>query len=216
MTRRQLNLLTLLSLLMCVATAALWVRSHFARDGLWYTRGPDRYSLHSYRGRLWFWKLSDLRYVEASVWTTPAKMGAGFVWDSAPDSWYDPFRGHPKGVRVPDDFLDAASFGGTVDRRFLGFRYVRNANWAPLAQLQAGYPTASSTAVYVPDWSVVALAAALPAARLARLARSRRRRSRGLCPACGYDLRATPQQCPECGAAPAALRPPVHRPAGGG
>lgn len=56
--------------------------------------------------------------------------------------------------------------------------------------------------VVVPLWPIVTLSALLPA-RWFLSARRRRATSRlGLCPRCGYDLRATPDRCPECGAAP--------------
>jgi hypothetical protein len=49
-----------------------------------------------------------------------------------------------------------------------------------------------------PLWIPTVLTAIAPTLWFMRR-RSRRRRRPGLCPQCGYDLRATPGQCPECG-----------------
>ena len=48
-----------------------------------------------------------------------------------------------------------------------------------------------------------ALDRALPALWLLARRRRRRRSSSGYCLTCGYDLRATPDRCPECGVVPA-------------
>jgi hypothetical protein len=52
----------------------------------------------------------------------------------------------------------------------------------------------------VPYWVVVVLPLTLAATALWRRSRrARARRQAGLCVHCGYDLRATPARCPECG-----------------
>jgi predicted amidophosphoribosyltransferase len=63
-----------------------------------------------------------------------------------------------------------------------------------------GYPIARSTALYIPHAAIALAAAAIPIAGVIRARRTSHRQQRGLCPACGYDLRATPGRCPECGA----------------
>jgi hypothetical protein len=51
----------------------------------------------------------------------------------------------------------------------------------------------------VPFWFLLLLTCALPAAWLFRRVRHRPRGNGLVCPTCGYDLRATPGRCPECG-----------------
>ena len=64
--------------------------------------------------------------------------------------------------------------------------------------------------VLVPWWWLVAASLPAPAVAAARRFARRRRVTAGRCVTCGYDLRASPDRCPECGTpAPA----PAPRPA---
>jgi predicted RNA-binding Zn-ribbon protein involved in translation (DUF1610 family) len=55
--------------------------------------------------------------------------------------------------------------------------------------------------VFFPTWMAILLSGVLPVAWLYSPRRRRARRSKlGLCQSCGYDLRASADRCPECGA----------------
>lgn len=59
------------------------------------------------------------------------------------------------------------------------------------------------TNLSVPHWFVSILLAVLPLLRWWTYHKGRQLYRAGLCVHCGYDLRATPDRCPECGTVPA-------------
>ena len=64
-----------------------------------------------------------------------------------------------------------------------------------------GYPR-NYFNVHLYYWFVMPATALLPAVFVYKRLRKPRVVRAGLCPTCGYDLRATPSRCPECGAVP--------------
>jgi hypothetical protein len=211
MKRLLLNLAVGISLLLFLGTLFLWARSQSRRDGIWYNTATARYSVHSFHGRIWFWRLTGGRVAsDHYVWATPAKLHPGFVWDSTPDSYYERIGKRPKGqpasMTAEQYILAAPSVGYSpkdphaADWQALGFRYLRNNGWMPIAQMIGRYPYAQSTALFIPHWALAVLFGLLCAAGLIPILRRWHRRRHGLCLNCGYDLRGTPDRCPECGA----------------
>jgi hypothetical protein len=157
-----LNAATTVSLVLCIATTVLWVRSY------WYWDGYAAY---------WWDGVADHPFVA----TTIAERGSLYLavewgWEEYPERGWRFLHES----RRPSD--EGAQWGWGGSRNAFGRKggFVR-------------FPCALAAAAL----------AAVPAYRGLRMARRcRGERSVGLCPACGYDLRATPDRCPECGTVP--------------
>jgi hypothetical protein len=164
------NLLAAASLALCVAMVAAWARSYRVADALyWIAR--TRQSVVGFdntRGQVVF----------ARFWVIsgPDPLGtAGLHHDVLP----------------PDDLHSSAGHVD-LDWQFLGF-FVKATR---SRQNVSGPSVVRDLIIAVPTWFPVLILTLPPAIWLKRL--RARYRQFGRCTQCGYDLRATPERCPEC------------------
>lgn len=161
MKRRSVDIAAALSLLLCVATGALWIRYRGMAD---------------YTSR----KLCDVRF--RHTWIVTEADNSELVLLVETNSW-------PGEEVLTSQLFDPSAL---IFWRF-GFSY----SWSWRQQTIHG--TALTRWLVMPLWFPAVASALLPAAWLIRRKRVTRRSRRGCCPTCGYDLRATPNRCPECG-----------------
>jgi len=183
-TRDLFTFASAISLMMSVVVCAVWVRSY---------RTADIFIKPSFSGVRTFG--SSCGQISYFVRDDSVLFEKGFVhWpprDTVPWMYFPTI--HP----IEDPELNdtwAHALGFILSRRQrVQIRY-------PIPELATSPPVfATLTDGTVPDWFVVAAFGVLPACWIA--ARLRRRKPGGqmTCICCGYDLRASPDRCPECG-----------------
>jgi hypothetical protein len=178
--RHLFRILSALSLLLFVAVCAMWARSYwrfdsFSRAQSGEVTGPD------------------------GVRRTPPGHSAGVTSNPGVLCWS--VKRYKPGIGSPDFNWNwrwiSAPAAAPGEARSWWDRYV-GIGWYD--QTQPGLVT--GWAVCVAYRNLVLLLSLPPLMTLWRARVRCRRAARLLCLSCGYDLRATPDRCPECGAVP--------------
>jgi hypothetical protein len=181
--RRLFNLAAAASLVLCVAVAALWLRSASVADAVGYDSNFHAASIQKDLALQ-----SACGTITLRVILIPSEALARDDEDP-PASFY-----RESSETGPDDdpLIAARRAGWTL----FGFGYYPYQE--PDSIGRAWTETFTKFELYLPHWFVALACAVLPARWLA-LAHRRRRGPAMACATCGYDLRATPERCPECG-----------------
>ncbi len=171
-----LIIFSVLSLLLCVATVGLWVRSYWVRDLIIFGRaGGNCHLVQSILGRLHLQSGLDGGYSGGLSYYTD-RLSPQAIWNGG-TSGYPP---------VP------------VQWRF-GCVWQYYTKYHMGFMQDAGFTT-SHRLVVVPYWFPAAIFAVLPVWRLTHWVRRRHRNKAGLCRRCDYNLTGnTSGICPECG-----------------
>jgi hypothetical protein len=190
------NSTVLLSLLFCVAGIVFWIRSHVSPE-TYQTSIGKRLTVYSATSDQGQWTLKRIVRIPKPP---RDETDLALVHD----------MGEFYGVRRLISSADVAH-----ERRWLGFGYLHLTDADDPEFLNSAFPyVVSFTFLNLPYWFLVGVTVILPALSLRsaiRRSRGRRRIKSGMCQYCGYDLRASPGRCPECGSEVAEISSIVRR-----
>jgi hypothetical protein len=175
--RRLFTILAAASLLVSLITTVFWLRTYGGEEFLRLTRHHG-YTVAMYAGQIRL-SLESENFVRWGVEREPLDLSSEWTWQ------HD--RSQQRGNNQATDVFGFGHFEYSAD---YGLTLAEMRRWR-----QHG--------VVLPLPLLAAIAAIAPVWWLASCSRVLRRRARlrnGLCPSCGYDLRARPDRCPECGA----------------
>jgi hypothetical protein len=184
------NVLAVVSLALCVTAIVLWWNSYSVWDTYFFIKEntPNRQILT-------YWMDRDYGIIALGV--------SQRRFDSARDAEiFAAYYHHPDGFQkdpVPTNigtFFPSSPFWNRLGFGFLYEAPFRSSDPGPVA------PLISRWGIYFPYWFIVLLTAILPLMAIRATLKHRGNSHDALCRKCGYDLRATPDRCPECGTIP--------------
>ena len=172
--RYSFKFLTAVSVLLWAATGALWMRCSSHTDAIKYSNG------------LWYWEASTV--------------SNGIVLTTSPEDDLDAILGwRESSIAWPNlNSIWHRHYELSWCNR-MGFH--ADTTWFSTVHGRYGLTQGRVRRYEMPMWFIWMATALFPAERLLRFVRRRRKRP-GYCAVCGYDLRATPDRCPECGTIP--------------
>lgn len=162
MRRALFTILSAMSLIVCLASVGMWVRTGVKGDLVtWEKRNGDSWTLVSALGRV---------KLERKTYELTRKVPAWWL--------------------IEEDAMSSSMV--TPESRWPAYHTQTKI---------LGSGSVTQRAIIIPYWSSTLAGAILPGLWVWRRWKQKRDRKAGLCQKCGYDLRASPVRCPECGTA---------------